>query len=129
MHSFLQKYGANMARANVNLPNIKASDVAKAVATVRPSAAGMDHLMPYELKIICLWCPDINGHIADLYNTIESTGRWPQELTKAAVSFLPKSSESCPSAENFRPLTILSALYRLWAKIRHDQLCDVWLPL
>ena len=126
MHSFLQKYGANMCRANVNLPNIKARDVSKAVATVRPSAAGMDHLMPYELKI---WCPDINAHIADLYNTIESTGRWPQELTKGAVSFLPKSSESCPSADNFRPLTILSALYRLWAKIRHDQLCDVWLPL
>ncbi len=129
MHSFLQKYGANMRRANINLQNITASDVSKAVAAVRPSAAGMDRLLPCELKVICLWCPEIITHMADLYNIIESTGHWPQELTKGAVSFLPKSNETCPSADNFRPLTILSSLYRLWAKFRHDQLCDSWLPL
>ena len=124
MHSFLENYGANMRRANINLQNINASDISKAISRMRPSAAGMDHLLPYELKVACLWCPSINSSIADLFSLIG-----PQELTKGAVSFLPKPCESCPQADNFRPLTILSSLYRLWAKIRHDQLCEYWLPL
>ena len=97
-----------MSRADVVLSDINASDVSKAVAAARPSAAGMDHLLPYELKVVCLWRPEINLHIADMYDLIESTGRWPQALTKGAVSFWTKSSESCPSADNFRPMTILS---------------------
>ena len=66
MHTFLENYGANMRRANINLQNINASDVSKAISTMRPSAAGMDHLLlPYELKVACLWCPSINSSIAD----------------------------------------------------------------
>lgn len=53
-HNFLEKFGSNMRRSNVVLPSINASDVSHAIAAVRPSAAGMDHILPHELKVVCL---------------------------------------------------------------------------
>ena len=44
------------------------------------------------------------------------------------MCFIPKTNDDCPAPTDYRPLTILSAIYRLCAATRHDQLCTVWLP-
>ena len=59
---------------------------------------------------------------------IERTGKWPTDLSKGSVTFIPKTNEDCPNPTDYRPLTILSAVYRTWAAIRHNQLCKNWLP-
>ena len=88
----------------------------------------MDHIAPLELKYLSEWAPDLFVHIAVLFNHVESTGCWPTLLPMGAVWFLPKTNDASPNAQDFRPLTILSAIYRLYATIRHNDLCDEWMP-
>ena len=94
----------------------------------KPSSPGMDSISPLELQLLVAWCPHISEHLASLLNLVERTGRWPDQLPKGAVIFIPKSQEANPAPTDFRPLTILSSIYRLWAATRHDQLCQAWLP-
>ena len=39
-----------------------------------------------------------------------------------------RTGEKDAGPEDFRQITVLSAIYRLWAKIRHEQLAEFWLP-
>ena len=110
------------------LPTIQPDSIWATLRRIRPSAAGLDHFLPQELKIVAFWYPDMVKHLAAIYNLIEATGRWPSSLSKGMVAFLPKSTAPDPQATDFRPLTILSGVYRLWASIRHDNLCEQWLP-
>ena len=127
-HTFFQKYGEHMKRSISNLPPIHAQQIIATLKKIRPSSPGMDHIAPLDLQILAEWAPDLFSHFAELYNCIESTGKWPTLLPMGAVSFLPKTDDPSPSAQDFRPLTILSAVYRLYATIRHNDLCAHWLP-
>lgn len=127
-HEFLRFYGETLRSHNINLPEIHPDAIWSTLRRIRPSAAGLDHFLPQEIKIITYWCPDMVTHLAAIYNLIEATGQWPSCLTKGMVAFLPKTNDPNPQATDFRPLTILSSIYRLWASIRHDNLCEHWLP-
>ena len=128
MHHFLQKYGENMRRSFCNLPALTAEQLSQKMHKIRPSSPGMDSIAPFELHLLAAWCPDICNMLAKLLNTIEQSGVWPSALPKGAVSFIPKTASENPSPKDYRPLTILSSIYRLWASTRHDQLCEHWLP-
>ena len=52
-----------------------------------------------------------------LYETIEATTCWPESWLCAFVTMLPKCSQP-GSALDFRPITILSRLYRQWARYK-----------
>ena len=52
-----------------------------------------------------------------LYELIESTSCWPESWLCAFVTMLPKSFQP-GSALDFRPITILSRLYRQWARYK-----------
>jgi hypothetical protein len=95
---------------------------------IKPSSPGMDSIAPQEIQLVAAWCPEILTILARLCNAIESTGRWPQDLSKGAVCFLPKISGDNLSPTDYRPLTNLSSIYRLWAATGQDQLCEQWLP-
>ena len=49
-----------------------------------------------------------------LYHRIEATGLWPSSLHHVMIALLRKNEES------ERPIGLLSALYRLWGKMRAD---------
>ena len=53
--------------------------------------------------------------IAHLLNLVEKEGRWPKESTSAYVCVLPKTEESAEPGD-FRPITVLDVIYRLWAR-------------
>eukprot|EP00435_Cladocopium_sp_Y103_P070750 s129_g36.t1 len=54
---------------------------------------------------------------------VEEKGVWPDNLAKGVVAFIPKDAEKvAPQPDEFRPITILSSVYRLWAEARHLQL-------
>eukprot|EP00973_Karenia_brevis_P053260 7403553-Karenia_brevis.AAC.1 len=61
--------------------------------------------------------------LAELFNVVEHTGRWPEALLVATVSLIDKGSGSHPS--DLRPITVMSAVYRLWAARRLKDL-RVW---
>ena len=51
--------------------------------------------------------------LCSFYAHAESTGHWPQQLTNGLVASLAKTSQP-ESPQDFRPITILPVLYRLW---------------
>ncbi|KAJ9439853.1 hypothetical protein DIPPA_34238 [Diplonema papillatum] len=51
--------------------------------------------------------------LADVMNLVEVTGVWPASMTTALVSMVPKDESQNPL--HTRPITVTSAVYRLWA--------------
>ena len=54
--------------------------------------------------------------LAAFYGTVERCGKWSKALSTALVALLPKGTTGAPS--DFRPIMLLSVLYRIWAKAR-----------
>ncbi|KAJ9451436.1 Retrovirus-related Pol polyprotein from type-1 retrotransposable element R2 [Diplonema papillatum] len=74
---------------------------------------GVDGWNTAELKKLPL--PLLNA-LAEVFNAIEATGTWPDALLEAAVTLIPKDETLDPLA--LRPITVTSAIYRLWASTR-----------
>ena len=55
-------------------------------------------------------------HLVELFNSFSLTGQWPASLLEATVALLPKTAGSVTVAQT-RPITILSAIYRLWSRV------------
>ena len=85
----------------------------------------MDNWQPSELKALAEWFPGLFTDLAAIFNYIEDTGEWPEAMMKAYISLIPKNSEATVKPTDLRPITVLSALYRLWAKVRFQHLL-VW---
>ena len=51
-----------------------------------------------------------------LFNGFQDGGDWPSSIKVATVSLLPKE-DAVTSLDQTRPVTVLSVVYRLWAKI------------
>lgn len=61
--------------------------------------------------------------LVDLYRAIESGHKWPEQWMTALVIFLPKVEEAC-RPEDLRPITVISKLYRLWARMHALQVIE-----
>ncbi|KAJ9440311.1 putative RNA-directed DNA polymerase from transposon BS, partial [Diplonema papillatum] len=79
----------------------------------RAGVPGVDGWSTAELKKLPL--PLLNA-LAKVFNAIEATGTWPNALLEAAVTLIPKDETLDPLA--LRPITVTSAVYRLWASTR-----------
>ena len=76
-------------------------------------ARGMDGFSNTELRACG---PAEYQMLADIFNLVHRTGKWPTGLLSAFVSLLAKVAH--PSVpKDGRPITILPTLYRVWAKI------------
>ncbi|CAE8644441.1 unnamed protein product, partial [Polarella glacialis] len=76
-------------------------------------AAGMEGWRAQELKALPLPLLD---RLAVLFNVIEESGRWPESLERALFSLIPKGDGASPT--DMRPISVMSAVYRLWAASR-----------
>jgi len=94
-----------------------AADIAN-VLRVTPSgkAAGHDGWRYDEVKV---WPPALISLLAGFYGVVERTGLWPAALSTNLVALLPKGTTGEPS--DFRPIMLLSIIYRIWAKARGKQ--------
>ena len=54
--------------------------------------------------------------LVEIFQAIEAGHRWPEQWMTAFVIFLPKTEEAC-KPEDLRPITVISKLYRLWARM------------
>ena len=59
---------------------------------------------------------------AELLNQIENRQPWSQDQMVARAAFLLKDPTRPDDIANYRVLTVLPVIYRLWAKIRSRQL-------
>ena len=76
-------------------------------------ACGIDGWRTAELFTLPLCILDA---FAAVFNMIELTGVWPEALLTALVTLTPKGEGKQPLEH--RPITVTSAIYRLWARAR-----------
>lgn len=60
--------------------------------------------------------PVFLDRLADIFQKIENTGKWPSPLLEAVVTLIPKGEGSSPLKQ--RPITVTSVVYRLWSRCR-----------
>ena len=129
LRSFMEEYGSTMKRSVVKLVPIQSTAVIKALDQMSNSSPGLDQVSVLELKTALRWSPQLLHALVQMLDTIESNARWPKTLAKGVVAFIPKDPDNPqPKADEFRPITILSTLYRLWSAFRHSELADQWFP-
>ena len=79
---------------------------------------GMDGVSIHDLRNM----PDrVVEQLLTLIHHIETTGEWPEQLVHGAVHSLQKVPDACKVSQ-FRPITILPVVYRIWSSIRCKQL-------
>ena len=111
------------------LGDITADDITRVIKNMKCSAPGLDQITVAELKIIALWSPELIAALAKLLPLIDQKQDWPWTLTRGVVSLIPKDpSNTHLKPDEFRPITILSSVYRVWAACLYLQLATCWLP-
>ena len=82
------------------------------------TATGPDGWSLADLKAL----PDsLHSDLVALYATVESEGRWPSQLTTGFVCATAKTDDAVEPT-HFRPITVVSLLFRLWASTRSRQM-------
>ncbi len=82
---------------------------------VKPSAQGMDHLFPQDLKLLNVCALD---WLAAMYNIIEQGAEWPKACLQVRTAYLTKPGGDPFKPQDYRNLSITSMVYRLWATAR-----------
>ena len=109
----------------------------KPVATLsksKHSAPSLDGWTPQSLIALSVWFPSLFDGLAEILNWIEENSVWPTPLCQAYTSLIPKTGMSMsesPSPLEHRPISVLSAVYRLWAKARFSSSLEwqeLWCP-
>ena len=81
------------------------------------TASGLDGLSRQDLL---LFPDDLLSEVLDIYAYAEATGRWPRQALEGLVAALEKRP-SATSVAHFRPITVLSLIYRVWSSCRSRQ--------
>lgn len=92
----------------------------RAVAKSKPTAAavGLDGISCKDIVHL----PDSHlDALLEIVNHAECTGQWPYQMLQGAVHSLQKTSNASTVGE-YRPITVLSSVYRCWGTIRGRQL-------
>lgn len=116
--AFEAAYGHLIPHVPCDLPDITVSMLLEALQRWDDgSSAGMDGLRPAELRRLP---PFLLLQLCRWFKLVEETGEWPEHLSWGAAPLLPKGEGGKP--EQLRPITVLTALWRLWSGIRYRQL-------
>ena len=126
---FLAEFGPNMQTHIADIPELSQQLILDKLMKMRPSSSGLDQIAIDELQIAASYCPHLVESLCKLFQCIEQNAKWPSPMTKGAVTFIPKEHEDeFLTPDKYRPITILSSIYRLWSAVRHDQLASLWFP-
>ena len=90
------------------------------IAKSKPTAAavGLDGVACKDIQFM----PDRHlDALLSIVNHAECTGQWPYQLLQGAVHSLQKTANAASVGE-YRPITVLSAVYRCWGTLRGRQL-------
>ncbi len=119
---FASSFGHLVPSAPMELPPLSADLLAAAIADLPlASAPGDDGWRPAELRELPQWALQ---ELSEVLSLIERVGRWPETLMSATTCLIPKAEPSADPLQQ-RPLTVMSAVYRAWAKARCSEIL-VW---
>ena len=75
----------------------------------------MDGWHPAELTLVSY---EVARWIAELFELIEDSAEWPHAAVHAKIAYLEKEGSRPGEAMSYRPITISSPIYRVWAAMR-----------
>eukprot|EP00438_Fugacium_kawagutii_P016564 Skav227392 [mRNA] locus=scaffold3215:106803:116693:+ [translate_table: standard] len=110
--------------ATQNIPHVAltGSQLAEIVARKpKKSSCGLDGVRVEDLQA---QAPSNLQHFCRFFDHAERTGKWPRQLVTGRVVSLAKVSAPV-DAMSFRPITVLSLLYRLWGSWHTKQTMKV----
>ena len=116
---FFERFGGYMKSAHMDYPDITGETLIATARSLKTSAGSLDQWRPEELRALSHWAPAVYEPLACILNHIERTGIWPTSLLRGYTALVPKPGMSDdPSPTDFRPISVLSAVYRLWSRRR-----------
>ena len=112
---FLAEYGKWIETHPMECKPLKGADLEKVLKKKTSRACGIDGWRYEELRnlptnLLDAW--------ASFLNLVEETGTWPDALLAALVTMIPKDPNNTSDPLQQRPITVTSAVYRLWACAR-----------
>lgn len=120
--SFCQHFGATMKGSPMSLDPLTPQQIVDAAKATTESSASLDNWRPSALTALAWWFPGLFVDLAAIYNAMELSGDLPESFLLAYTSLIPKdTSLEDAGPTDFRPITVLTAVYRLWVKARFDQ--------
>ena len=112
-------YEVNKDRAEFNLKTIEVKDIRAAFAKVKTTKSfGIDNISSYFLKLAL---PFIGNSLAALFNTSIETSQFPDSWKVARVTPIFKEGDKTEKS-NYRPISVLPVISRLFEKLVFDQL-------
>ena len=108
----------SLPKCNWTLPDITIDDWNKVLrAKRRKTAKGPDGVSREDLLLLP---PDLTQHILCIIKQVENGKPWPSQMMIGLVSALAKSP-TAQRVHQYRPITVLTLCYRVWASIRAKQ--------
>ena len=124
--AFFAAYGRYIAPVEVELKPLTASMLREELLGMKASSPGLDAWSHEDLKLLAVGAPWVFDSLCALLQSFETHSRWPVNLISGFTAMIPKASGSVVNPSELRPITVLSQLYRLWARIRARQLNVSW---
>ena len=117
VEAFLLRFGHLIPNEKQSLAPLTQEDILSAVRKfATDGAGGLDGWSPLDLKRLS---PKILGLLINLFDVVETQGRWPDELCWAGITLIPKGEGGNPL--DLRPITVTPLVYRIWAAARTKQ--------
>ena len=123
---FFRQYNGYIAPHEVALPELSADMLRQDILSAKVSSPGLDGWSYPDLKILAQYAPWVYDELCSLLRTVERIGKWPSALISGFTTLIPKSADPVCSPTDLRPITVLSSIYRVWARIRARQLGKHW---
>ena len=112
-------YHVNKDKAKFCFRTIKVQEIRDAIANIKTAkSSGTDNISSYFLKLAF---PFIEKSLAILFNTSFETSQFPDSRKVARVTPLFKGGEKT-NKSNYRPISVLPVISRLFEKLITDQL-------
>ena len=122
LNTFEEHFIPFMKTSPMEIAPLTGPELVLTLAKSKPSAPSLDGWTPQALIALTKWFPSLFDGLASLLNWVEEHAIWPSALCKAYTSLIPKTGMSeAPTSLDFRPISVLSAIYRLWAKARFNR--------
>ena len=124
---YLAKYASYIAmHSSFTVDPITVEELRNTCSNYPRTAVGLDSWSPNDIALL----PDVAlAWVTQLFTLLESGSPWPPQLCHAGGHLLQKPDSDPLMPLSFRVLTISSAIYRVWAKIRLAHLqpwMDTW---
>ena len=109
--AYLQAFVNSQKNSSLQFTSSEILSVCKGVRV--KSAPGLDCWSNQHLACMNKECATA---LSSVFEHILASGEWPSALLKARVSLLPKPNAPAEKVSSWRPITITSVFYRLYAK-------------